>query len=112
MDRMDQELNSLFAAYREAVPDPEPSADFMPRLWSRIEAKRSFVFRLRRMSQVAVAAALAACLLGGVLILPFSNRTSQVAGTYVDILADAHGDEAIAAAGGFRLDLLDAADQH
>ena len=111
MDRMDQELNSLFAAYREAVPDPEPSADFMPRLWSRIEAKRSFVFRLRRMSQVAVAAALAACLLGGVLILPFSNHTSQVAGTYVDILADAHGDETIAATGGFRLDLLDT-EQH
>jgi hypothetical protein len=109
MDRMDQELNSLFAAYREAVPDPEPSADFMPRLWSRIEAKRSFVFRLRRMSQVAVTAALAACLVGGVLILPFTQHTNQLAGTYVDVLADAHADDTIA--GGFRLDLLDA-EQH
>ena len=108
MDRLDQELNSLFGAYREAVPDPEPSADFMPRLWSRIEAKRSFVFRLRRMSQVAVAAALTACLLGGVLITPFSNQAIQVAGTYVDILADAHGDDTIATTGGVRLDLLDA----
>jgi hypothetical protein len=111
MDRLDQELNSLFVAYREAVPDPEPSADFMPRLWSRIEAKRSFIFRLRRMSQVAVAAALTACLLGGVLIAPFTHQPTQVAGTYVDILAEAHADDAIAATGGVRLDLLDA-DSH
>ena len=107
MDRLEQELNSLFQAYRDAVPDPEPSADFMPRLWSRIEAKRSFIFRLRRMSQLAVAAALTACLIGAVLIMPFNRQPIQVAGTYVDILADAHADDTIAAAGGFRLDLLD-----
>jgi hypothetical protein len=108
MERLDQELNSLFAAYREAVPDPDPSADFMPRLWSRIEAKRSFVYRLRRMSQVAVAAALAVCLLGGLLISPVNHYPTQLAGTYVDILADAHADDTIT---GFRIDLLDA-EQH
>ena len=107
MDRLDQELNSLFAEYRDAVPDPEPSADFMPRLWGKIEAKRSFVYRLRRMSQVAVAAALAACLLGGALIVPLSSHHSvELAGTYVDVWSDAHAEDP-----GFRIDLLDA-DQH
>jgi anti-sigma factor RsiW len=107
MDRLDQELNSLFAAYRDATPDPEASAQFMPRLWEKIEAKRSFVFRLRRISQLAVAAALAACLLGGFLVAPLA-RQNQIAGSYVDILAEAHADDTLSATGGVRLDLLDA----
>jgi len=105
-DRLDQELNSLFAAYREAVAGPEPSANFMPKLWARIEAKRSFVFRLRRTSQLAVAAALAATLVAGVLIAPRAQQ-NQVSGTYVDVLADAHADDALTAMGGVRIDLLD-----
>jgi hypothetical protein len=109
-DRLDQQLNSLFAAYREAVPGPEPSADFMPKLWGRIEAKRSFVYSLRRMSQLAVAAALAATLVAGVLIAP-TMRENQVAGSYVDVLTDAHADETVTAMGGVRIDLLDK-DQH
>ena len=111
MENFDQKLDSLFAAYRDAVEAPDASADFMPKLWSRIEAKKNFVYRLKRMSQVAVAAALAACLLGGVLITPLSQHTPQIAGTYVDVLAEAHADDAVAAMGGVRLDLLDA-DQH
>ncbi|MBI2680276.1 MAG: hypothetical protein HYX25_04620 [Candidatus Solibacter usitatus] len=35
----DARLDALFRAYRQAVPDPEPSADFMPRLWQKIEAR-------------------------------------------------------------------------
>ena len=108
MDRFDQELNSLFAAYRDATPDPEESANFMPRLWGKIEAKRSFVYRLRKISQLAVATALAACLLGGFLVAPLTPRDAQIAGTYVDILADTSADDTLAATGGVRLDLLDA----
>ena len=112
MDRLDQELNSLFAAYREAIPDPGASPDFMPKLWDKIEAKRSFVYRLKRMSQLAVATALAVCLLSSILISPFTQRDTQLAGTYVDMLAEAHADDTLAATGGVRLDLLDAASQH
>ena len=107
MDRLDQQLNSLFEAYREAISGPEASPDFMPSLWSKIEAKRSFVFRLKRMSQLAVAAALAACLLSGILIGPFTHHEPQLSGTYVDMLADAHADDTLADMGGIRLDLLD-----
>lgn len=106
MDRLDHELNSLFAAYRDATVAPEPSADFMPKLWGKIEAKRSFLYRLRRMSQVAVAAALAASVLAGVLITP-TARQPQVSGSYVDVLADAHADDTLTAMGGIRIDLLD-----
>lgn len=111
MDRLDQELNSLFAAYREAISDPEASADFMPRLWGKIDAKRSFVYRLKRMSQLAVATALAVCVLSVILISPTANRDAQFSGTYVDMLAEAHADDTVAAMGGFRLDLLDASQQ-
>jgi hypothetical protein len=107
MERLDQELNSLFAEYRQAIPDPEEGADFMPRLWGRIEAKRSFVYRLKRLSQLAVATALAVCLLSSILIAPLTQRDTQGAGTYVDMLAEAHADETLAATGGVRLDLLD-----
>jgi hypothetical protein len=106
MDRLDQDLDRLFAEYREATPAPEASAEFMPRLWGRIEAKRSFVYRLKRVSQLTVAAALAASLVAGALIAPLT-RDTQVAGSYVDVLADAHPDDALTAMGGIRIDLLD-----
>lgn len=110
MERFDQELNSLFHAYREAIPDPEASANFMPELWSRIEAKRSFVYRLRKLSQFAVAASLGACLLSGVLLLPLAHHEAPLAGTYVDVIAEAHADDAQVGTG-IRIDLLDS-DQH
>ncbi len=111
MDRLDQELDLTFAAYRAAFPDAEPGAEFMPKLWAHIEAKRSFVFRFKRMSEVAVAAALAACLITGMFIAPPMRHESQLAGNYVDVLAEAHSDETLAVLGGFRIDLLDADQQ-
>jgi hypothetical protein len=111
MDRSDRQLDSVFRAYRAAVPDPEPSADFMPSLWRRIELKRSFVFRFRRMSQVALGAALAACLLTFMVTAPLTMRDNQLSGSYVDALAEAHADDVLASTGGLRLDLLDN-DQH
>ena len=46
MDRMNYEdneakLDALFAEYRGAVQEPEPSRDFMPGLWQKIEARRN-----------------------------------------------------------------------
>lgn len=107
MDRLDQQLNSLFAAYRDAISDPEASPEFMPTLWGKIESKRSFVSRLKKMSQLAIAAAVAACVLSSILVTPLTHRDTQLAGTYVDMLAEAHADDSLAATGGIRLDLLD-----
>ena len=42
-DRIGDNLDALFAAYREACPDGKPAAHFMPQLWDQIEARRSAV---------------------------------------------------------------------
>src|ERR1700730_10915213 len=98
MERLDQQLNSFFAAYREGISGPEPSPEFMPALWGKIEAKRSFVYRLKKMSQLAMGAALAASILWGILFLPLPHFDTP-AGSYVDMLADAHADDTEAAMG-------------
>lgn len=99
MDRSNNELDALFAEYKAALPDPEASAYFMPRLWKKIEARQSFTVRVKRLTQVFVAAAAAICLLiGGVLVAPGSRRT-ELRGTYIDVLAEAHPGESLAALG-------------
>ena len=61
MDHFNDELNALFAEYRAAVPDPGASANFMPELWRKIEARQTLVLRLRKLTQVFVGAAAAVC---------------------------------------------------
>lgn len=77
-------LQALFAAYREACPDPEPSQDFMPQLWQRIEANRSFTFGLKRFAQGIITAAAAAALLMGVYLTRPEPRLSA---SYLELLA-------------------------
>jgi hypothetical protein len=99
---MDQntELDHLFKQYRTAVPDPEASVNFMPELWRKIEARQFFLVRLKKLTQVFVAAAAAICLfLGIVLQVPVSREAQGVSGNYVDVLADANPSENLAAVG-------------
>ena len=85
MDRMDDKLDALWAEYRAALPDPEPSADFMPKLWRGIEARRTESLSVfRRLAQVCVMATLALALVMTVII---RIQETGVAGTYVDALA-------------------------
>ena len=51
---LDARLDEWFAAYREACPEPEPSAGFMPRLWARIEGRRVIVSHPELKRPVAV----------------------------------------------------------
>jgi len=98
MDRFNEELTALLAQYRNSIPDPEASAEFMPKLWSRIEARRNFTFRVKRLTQVFVAGAFALCLaMSCVMILPLNQR--QEVGTYLDVLAEAQPSESLAALG-------------
>ena len=109
MERMDHDgipgmnggdrLDALFAEYREACPDREASANFMPRLWEQIEARRSAVssswFRL--WAEVWLVATLTlAIVIGGVLIPRFENPPAYQA-SYVDVLtaADSVNDAAV-----------------
>jgi hypothetical protein len=104
MDNMnvdrDGQLNHLFESYRAALPDPEASANFMPELWRKIEARQFFLVRMKKLTQIFVAAAAAICLLLGIILqAPVSSETTVVRGNYVDVLADANPAENLAALG-------------
>ena len=91
-DRVDDKLDPLWAAYREACPDLEPSAQFMPQLWQRIEAQRSAVasswFRL--WAEVwLVATVTLAIVMGAILIPRFQSNPPAYQASYVDVLAAA-----------------------
>ncbi len=96
-----QELDHLFERYRAALPDPEASVNFVPELWRKIEARQFFLVRVKKLTQVFVAAAAAICLfLGIVLQVPVSTGDRQgVSGNYVDVLADANPTENLTALG-------------
>ena len=88
----DDQLDSLFRAYREACPNPEPSRDFMPQLWRRIEARQMFAFSFRRMANALVTAAvLASVALGVYMAVPHSGAANpSYYSSYVEALADAN----------------------
>jgi hypothetical protein len=91
----EQKLDKLFYSFREASPDPEPSASFTPGIWNKIETRRrqSFVVSWTR-NLVAASASL--CLVFGLfLITPFPNGSHPLA-TYLDSLDDEHDRETVA----------------
>jgi len=86
--RLDTELSQLLVQYREALPDPEPTAGFMPALWRRIDSRRASTGDLRRLAQGFVtAAALLSLLIGIVLTLPQGRFSAFYNNTYLEILA-------------------------
>ena len=96
MDRMTENLDALWAEYRDACPDPEPSAQFTPMLWQKIEARRletTSVFR--HMAQAWVMAALALTLIIVVLLPRLRHEPIYSANTYVEVLDDAHSNDAL-----------------
>lgn len=84
----DRELDLLLSRYRDACPDPEPSVNFMPRLWEKIESRQRFVLRLRRWTQGFVTAAAAASLLLAVLQVLPKDRAVVYSATYLEALVD------------------------
>ena len=84
MDRWNDELESLFRSYKAALPDPDASANFMPELWQKIEARHSLLIRLKKLTQVFVAAAAALCLLFGMVLAVPRAGNGDLAGSYVD----------------------------
>ena len=91
MDRMEDKLDSLWAEYREACPDPEPSANFMPQLWQRIEAKRGAAasLLLRRWAEVWLVATLALAIVMGAFLIPRLQSPPAYQASYLDVLAAA-----------------------
>src|ERR1051325_956899 len=95
-DRREERLNALFAEYRAACPDCDASADFMPNLWQKIEARRleaTSVFR--RVARAWLMAALALTLLFIVLLPRFQREPIYSASTYVEVLDESHSNDAV-----------------
>lgn len=92
---LETRLDGLFAAYRDACPDPEPSPDFMPRLWARIEGRRQTqdVFAWRRWAQAFLSLAAVACLLIVVLQVVPQSTSAYFRSTYIDQLSEDDGPE-------------------
>jgi len=87
----DSKLDQLFQTYRAACPDVEPSTNFMPNLWRKIEGRHSFGFVFRNVARTTMAACAALCLLLVLLNFasPFRDRLAE-APNYTDVLAAEH----------------------
>jgi hypothetical protein len=101
----EQKLDALLRAYRDACPDPEASANFMPNLWARIDSRQTFLFSFRRMANAFVTAALAVTIaLGVYLSIPRTGNGSYPQ-TYIEALAEANPLDTPDIVGTVRLDL-------
>jgi Na+-transporting NADH:ubiquinone oxidoreductase subunit NqrB len=87
----DSKLDQLFQNYRAACPEVEPSTNFMPNLWQRIEARHSFGFVFRNVARVTMTACAALCLLLVFMNFasPFRDRIA-LAPNYTDVLMAEH----------------------
>ena len=86
----EERLDALFRAYARACPTPEPSANFMPDLWQRIEARQSYTFSFRRMANAFVTAAVALSIALGVYTSVVGSNPNYFAQSYIDALAEAN----------------------
>ncbi|MCL5745652.1 MAG: hypothetical protein M1541_17295 [Acidobacteria bacterium] len=86
----EERLNRLFQAYREAFPEIEPSANFMPEVWQRIENRQSFTYAFRRLAGGFVTAAMALTLAMAVYLALPSNNSAFYSQSYIETLADSH----------------------
>lgn len=90
----DNELDALFRSYREVCPDREPSANFMPELWRRIEERQRSVFFMGRWARAFVtAAAVLSMAMAAYLYIPSNHNSLFSAESYVEALAS-HGQDA------------------
>jgi|SRR5579883_947614 hypothetical protein len=83
-DERESRLDELFRAYAEACPNPEPSANFMPRIWAGIEAREASRNVFGRMARALVTAALATSAILALLVSMSSDR--GFSGTFVQAL--------------------------
>ena len=88
----DRRLDDLFHAYRDACPDPEPSVNFMPEMWAKIEAREASSTVFNRLAKALVTAALGASVIMALLSASYSHQLAGSAyeGTYIQALAAAH----------------------
>jgi len=105
----EEKLDALFRAYRNACPTAEASANFMPELWQRIEARQSFAFSFRRLANALVPVAVALSIALGVYAYTPRHTSGYTAQTYIEALAEANPVETPDIVGPVRVDPTDPA---
>lgn len=86
----EEQLDALFRAFAGACPDRDPSANFMPNLWQRIEARQTYAFSFRRMANAIATAAVALSIaLGVYMAIPRATGTAG-SQSYIEALAEAN----------------------
>lgn len=92
-DRQPQ-LDRLFAQYRDACGSPDASANFMPSLWTKIEARQNKGLFFERIARTLVACTMAACgMLGVLMLLPSQQPSAFFSSSYVEAVATANAHE-------------------
>jgi len=103
----EEKLEAVWRAYRAACPDQEPGVNFMPDLWRRIDARRSYTFSFERMVRGFVTAAAAITVAVGVYVsMPAAKPPAEV--NYLEALAEANPLDTPENVGPVRLDLNEA----
>jgi hypothetical protein len=87
----DYRLNELFAAYRQACPDIDGSANLMPGIWAGIEAREISTNWFGRVAKALVTAAVAASVILGMMMSSVNHRSNEFFNaTFVDALQADH----------------------
>ncbi len=89
-DRDEAKLDELLAAYRAASPDPEPSVNFMPEMWAKIEARQASTTIFSRFAKGLVTAALGASVLIAMMSASSNPPVAVSEGSYIQALAADH----------------------
>jgi hypothetical protein len=98
MNEFPEDIKLAFREYKSAHPDPEPSVNFTPMLWEKIEARRSSLLVMRRLTHALVSMAMAAALFLGVFVIPQVQESRALSGSYAEIIADDDAGSEVAAA--------------
>jgi anti-sigma-K factor RskA len=77
-------FDNLMREYKDACPEPDGSAAFLPGLWGRIEAQKRALRSALGWTSAYVTVAAVICLLLVVLIAFEAGRTTR--STYVEVL--------------------------
>jgi hypothetical protein len=86
----DYRLDELFLAYRQACPDIDGSAKFMPGVWAGIEAREISTNWFGRVAKALVTAAVAASVILGMMMSSANHSSDFFDATFVDALQADH----------------------
>ncbi len=92
----ERHLERMLERYARACPEVEPGSNFMPGVWQRIDARRSFSFKLASYAKILTMTAASLCLAAGLFeVSAYGPATQLVCNRFVEILDDDSDSEAL-----------------